>query len=159
RAIPNTEIMVVNEDGRPCKPGEVGELVHRGPTVSLGYWGQPELTGRVLRPHPFLPPEMGSDERVCYSGDLVTMDEEGYLYFVGRGAAMIRSWGFRIGPTGGGGALSGSGRLRGAAVIGIPDEILGQSIKALVVPADGREVKPADLLEFCAAQVPAYMIP
>src|SRR5262249_8340989 len=59
KAIPDTEILVVNEDGKPCKPGEVGELVHRGPTVSLGYWGQPELTARVLRPHPFLPPELG----------------------------------------------------------------------------------------------------
>ena len=59
KAIPNTEILVVNEHGQSCKPGEVGELVHRGPTVSMGYWGQPELTAKVLRPHPFLPTELG----------------------------------------------------------------------------------------------------
>ena len=53
KAIPNTEILVVNEKGERCAPGEVGELVHRGPTVSMGYWGQPELTAKVLRPHPF----------------------------------------------------------------------------------------------------------
>ena len=47
KAIPNTEILVVNEHGQPCKPGEVGELVHRGPTVSMGYWGQPEMTAQV----------------------------------------------------------------------------------------------------------------
>ena len=54
KAIPNTEILVVNEKGEHCTPGEVGELVHRGPTVSMGYWGQPELTAKVLRPHPFV---------------------------------------------------------------------------------------------------------
>src|SRR5258707_7150461 len=70
KAIPDTEILVINEHGQPCRPGEPGELVHRGPTVSMGYWGQPELTDRVLRPHPFLPPELGSEEKVCYSGDL-----------------------------------------------------------------------------------------
>ena len=55
KAIPNTEILVVNNEGQPCKPGEVGELVHRGPTVSMGYWGQPELTAQRLRNHPFQP--------------------------------------------------------------------------------------------------------
>ena len=94
KAIPNTEILVVNEQGRPCKPGEVGELVHRGPTVSMGYWGQPELTARVLRPHPFVATELGNSERVCYSGDLVKIDEDGFLYFVGRRDNMIKSWDF-----------------------------------------------------------------
>ncbi len=65
------------------QPGEVGELVHRGPTVSMGYWGQPELTARVLRPHPYLPAELGQEEKVVYSGDLVKTDEDGFLYFVG----------------------------------------------------------------------------
>src|SRR5262249_47431322 len=64
KAIPDTEILVVNEHGQPCKPGEVGELVHRGPTVSLGYWGKPELTSQVLRPHPFIPAEIQDGEKV-----------------------------------------------------------------------------------------------
>src|SRR5262245_48350387 len=59
KAIPNTEILVVNDEGQLCKPGEIGELVHRGPTVSMGSWGQPALTAQVLRPHPFLPSELG----------------------------------------------------------------------------------------------------
>ena len=80
KAIPDTEILLVDENGRRCGPGETGELVHRGPTVSMGYWGQPELTARVLRPNPFLPPELGDVEKVCYSGDLVKMDEDGFLY-------------------------------------------------------------------------------
>ena len=90
KAIPNTEILVVNEKGERCAPGEVGELVHRGPTVSMGYWGQPEFTAKVLRPHPINPAELGDSEKVCYSGDLVKMDEEGFLYFVGRRDNMIK---------------------------------------------------------------------
>ena len=159
RAIPNTEILVVSEDGTPCKTGEVGELVHRGPTVSMGYWGQPELTAKVLRPHPFLPPELGSDEKVCYSGDLVTMDEDGFLYFVGRRDTLIKSSGFRISPTEVEEVLFQSGRVREAAVIGIPDAVLGQSIKAFVVAADGQSPTPEELLEFCATRLPHYMVP
>src|SRR5712691_3513926 len=68
KAIPDTEILVLNEHGKPCAPGEVGELVHRGPTVSMGYWGQPELTAKVLRPHPLMPREIDNGEKVCYSG-------------------------------------------------------------------------------------------
>lgn len=159
KAIPNTEILVVNEEGRPCKPGEVGELVHRGPTVSLGYWGRPDLTAQVLRPHPFLPPEVGGDEKVCYSGDLVRMDEEGFLYFVGRRDALIKSSGYRVSATEVEEVLYQSGKLRGAAVIGVPDELLGQAIKAFVVPRDGEVVDPAALIEFCAGRMPRYMVP
>jgi len=159
KAIPNTEILVVNEEGRPCKPGEIGELVHRGPTVSMGYWGQPALTAQVLRQHPFLPPELGSDEKVCYSGDLVKMDEEGFLYFVGRRDTMIKSSGFRISPTEVEEILFQSGRIRGAAVIGVPDDVLGQAVKAFVVPREGEAIVPDALLAFCAEKMPRYMVP
>lgn len=159
RAIPNTEILVVNDAGQPCRPGEIGELVHRGPTVSMGYWGQPELTARVLRPHPFLPPELSDGEKVCYSGDLVHTDEEGFLYFVGRRDNMIKSSGFRISPTEVEEVLFQSNKLRGAAVIGIPDDVLGQVLKAFVVPQDQAAVDPEELLTFCAEKMPRYMVP
>lgn len=159
RAIPDTEILVVSEEGALCKPGEVGELVHRGPTVSMGYWGQPELTARVLRPHPLLPLELGSQERVCYSGDLVKMDEDGFLYFVGRRDTMIKTSGFRVSPTEVEEVLYESGLVRGAAVIGVPDEVLGQHIKGFVVPRAQASLDPAGLIEFCAARLPRYMVP
>ncbi len=159
KAIPDTEILVVNERGEACRPGEVGELVHRGPTVSMGYWGQPELTARVLRPHPWLPPELCSGEKVCYSGDLVRADEDGFLYFVGRRDNLIKSSGFRISPTEVEEVLFQSGRLREAAVIGVPDEILGQAIKAFVVPHDGAAADPEGLLAFCATKLPRFMVP
>jgi acyl-CoA ligase (AMP-forming) (exosortase A-associated) len=159
KAIPNTEILVVNDQGHACKPGETGELVHRGPTVSMGYWGQPELTARVLKPHPFLPPELGDSEKVCHSGDLVTMDEDGFLYFVGRRDNMLKSSGFRISPTEIEEVLFQSGMLREAAVIGIPDAALGHVIKAFVAARDGEPVDPASLLAFCATKMPRYMVP
>ena len=159
KAIPDTEILVVNENGQLCKPGEVGELVHRGPTVSMGYWGRPEDTSKALRPNPLLPPELGDCERVCYSGDLVKADEEGFLYYVGRRDTMIKSSGFRISPTEVEEVLFQSGQLRQAAVIGIPDDALGQSIKAFVVPRDGKAVNPDDLIAHCADRLPRYMVP
>jgi acyl-CoA ligase (AMP-forming) (exosortase A-associated) len=159
KAIPDTEILVLNDQGHLCKPGEVGELVHRGPTVSMGYWGRPEDTNRVLRPNPLLPPELGDCERVCYSGDLVRMDEDGFLYYIGRRDTMIKSSGFRISPTEVEEALFQSGKLRLAAVIGIPDGILGQTIKAFVVPKNGKKLEPETLLAFCAGKLPRYMVP
>src|SRR5262249_56943101 len=110
---------VGNGKGESSASGEIGELVHRGRTVSMGYWGQPELTERVLRPHPFIPTELGDSERVCYSGDLVKMDEDGFLYFVGRRDNMIKSSGFRISPTEVEEVLFQSGILQEAAVMGI----------------------------------------
>jgi acyl-CoA ligase (AMP-forming) (exosortase A-associated) len=159
KAIPDTEILVVDEHGRRCGPDEIGELVHRGPTVSMGYWGQPELTARVLRPHPFLPPELGDTERVCYSGDLVKMDEGGFLYFVGRRDNMIKSSGYRISPTEVEEVLFLSGMVQGAAVIGVPDAMLGHIVVAFVVPSEGDSFDPAALQAYCAAKMPPYMLP
>jgi len=159
KAIPDTEILVINDEGKPCKPGEVGELVHRGPTVSMGYWGRPEDTAKCLRRNPLLPRELGDCETVCYSGDLVKTDEEGFLYYVGRRDTMIKSSGFRISPSEVEEGLFCSGKLRGAAVIGIPDEVLGQTIKAFVVPRDGERVDPEALLAHCGEKLPRYMVP
>ena len=159
KAIPDTEILVIKEDGKLCEPGEIGELVHRGPTVSLGYWNRPEDTARALRPNPVLSPEMGDCERVCYSGDLVKTDDEGFLYFVGRRDTMIKSSGFRISPTEIEEVLFQTGKLRGAAAIGIPDDVLGQVVKVFVVAKDGTPLDSQELLSICAEKMPRYMVP
>jgi acyl-CoA ligase (AMP-forming) (exosortase A-associated) len=159
KAIPDTEILVLNDQGQLCQPGEIGELVHRGPTVSLGYWGNPEATRRVLKPNPLLLPEVGDVERVCYSGDLVRSDEDGFLYYVGRRDAMIKSSGFRVSPTEVEEIVFQSGRVRHAAAIGVPDELLGQAVKVFVIPRDGEPVDNAALLMFCAEKMPRYMVP
>ncbi len=160
KAIPNTEIFVVNDEGRLCAPGETGELVHRGPTVSLGYWGHPELTDRVLRPNPLRHPSLGDQEKVCYSGDLVRTDDDGFLHFVGRRDNMIKSSGFRISPNEVEAALCKTGELREAAVIGLPDPALGQAIKAYVVPHEGSSCDDTDtLLAAAASLLPRHMLP
>jgi acyl-CoA ligase (AMP-forming) (exosortase A-associated) len=159
KAIPDTEILVLDEDGQPCKPDEVGELVHRGPTVSMGYWGKPEATDRVLKPNPLLLPEVGDTERVCYSGDLVRSDEDGFLYYVGRRDAMIKCSGFRISPTEVEEVVFQSGQVRHAAAIGIPDEVMGQAVKVFVVSRDGEPVDKDVLLMFCEDRMPRYMVP
>ncbi|MFZ0706500.1 MAG: acyl-CoA ligase (AMP-forming), exosortase A system-associated [Candidatus Korobacteraceae bacterium] len=159
KAIPDNEILVVNEEGKLCGPGEVGELVHRGSTVSMGYWGNPEATAKVLRPNPLLPAEVGDSERVCYSGDLVKMDEDGYLYYVGRRDTMIKSSGYRISPTEVEEVLFQTGKIRQAAVIGLPDEVMGQSIKAFIVPKNGDQLDCESILGFCSEKMPRHMVP
>jgi acyl-CoA ligase (AMP-forming) (exosortase A-associated) len=159
KAIPDTEILVINDKGKLCKPGEVGELVHRGPTVSMGYWGRPEDTNKALRPNPLLPPELGDCERVCYSGDLVKTDEDGFLYYVGRRDTMIKSSGFRISPTEVEEVLFQTGKVRQAAVIGVPDGALGQVVKAFVVPREENHTDTEELLTYCSEKMPRYMVP
>jgi acyl-CoA ligase (AMP-forming) (exosortase A-associated) len=159
KAIPDTEILVLNDQSQLCKPGEIGELVHRGPTVSMGYWGNREATDRVLKPNPLLPPQLGDVERVCYSGDLVKMDEDGFLYYIGRRDAMIKSSGFRISPTEVEEVFFQSGKIRHAAAIGVPDELLGQAIKVFVVPRDGEPLDTEALIAFCEGKLPRYMVP
>ena len=80
KPIPNTEIYVMDDEGNECGANEVGELVHHGPTVSMGYWGHPDLTKKVLRPHPIPHPGGAEQGPVCYSGDLVRRDDEGFDY-------------------------------------------------------------------------------
>jgi len=159
KAIPDTEILVLNEAGERCRPGEVGELVHRGPTVSLGYWGNPEATNRVLKPNPLLPPELGNCEKVCYSGDLVKMDEDGFLYYVGRRDTMIKSSGYRISPTEVEEILFQTGKIRQAAAIGIPDEVLGQTVKAFIVAKDGADLDCDYIQAYCLEKMPRHMVP
>jgi acyl-coenzyme A synthetase/AMP-(fatty) acid ligase len=87
------------------------------------------------------------------------MDEDGFLYYVGRRDTMIKSSGFRISPTEVEEVLFSSGALRGAAVIGIPDEALGQAIKAFVVGREGETLDPTALIAYCAERIPRYMVP
>ena len=159
KAIPNTEILVIDEQGNACGPGEVGELVHHGPTVSLGYWGHPELTARVLRPHPFAGPGVASEERVCYSGDLVRTDEEGFLYFVGRRDNQIKSSGFRISPTEVEEVLCQCAGVQHAAVVGAPDPRLGQHLVAYVVAVEEAGQDAHAIVTHCAGALPRYMVP
>ncbi len=157
RAIPETEIHVLDERGRECAPGQVGELVHRGPTVALGYWRDPEATAAVFRESPFAPP--GSGERVVFSGDLVRRDEDGFLYFAGRRDQLIKCQGFRVSPDEVEETLHASGLVAEVVVQGVPDEVMGQAIVAHVVPRQPAAFTEELLLEYCRREMPRHMIP
>jgi len=161
KPIPNTEILVI-KDGRAAEPGEVGELVHRGPTVALGYWGNPAETERRYRPNPLAPPELLDVERVVYSGDLVRRDEEGFLYFVGRNDAMIKSGGFRISPEEVENLLIASGLVQEACAFGAPDpdEVVGEVVIATVsLRAEVSADDVGRVREYLVANAPTYMVP
>ena len=158
RAIPNAEVMVVRPDGSPCAPNEPGELVHRGALVSRGSWNDPAQTAERVRPAPGRNPALPLAAMAVWSGDTVRMDEEGFLYFVGRSDDMIKVSGYRISPSEVEEAAHASGLVLEAAAFGVPHPALGQAIVLLAVARDP-DVTPASLLKECQRRLPAYMVP
>ncbi len=157
KAIPNAEIMVVREDGTPCAPGEPGELVHRGVHVALGYWNDPEKTAERFRPVPGQLAGLPIKELVVWSGDTVKMDDEGFLYFVGRRDEMIKTSGYRVSPTEVEEVVYATELVTEVAALGVAHPVLGQAV-VLVVYAAGKDVSD-NLLIACKQQLPAFMVP
>ena len=160
KAIPNTEIMVITKDGEEAAPGEPGELVHRGPTVAMGYWGNEEATRRAYRPNPLAPPELLDVERVVYSGDTVERDTEGYLYFLGREDAMIKNQGYRLSPEEVENLLLSSGLVHEACAFGVENPAVGQDVIAVISLRNGSEEGAVDRVrEYAINNGPPYMVP
>jgi len=153
KAMPNCEVFVVDEDGSEVAPGEMGELVIRGSNVMQGYWRDPETTGRTYRDGQY------PSDRILYSGDYFRKDEQGYLYFLGRKDDMIKSKGERISPKEVENTISAMEGVSEVAVLGLPDEIFGQAIKAFVVPAPDVELTEKQVLKYCAANMETFMVP
>jgi len=128
KAVPNAEILVVRDDGTLCGPNEPGELVHRGPFVSLGYWNDPGRTAERFRPVPGRGPELTLTEMAVWSGDTVRKDEEGFLYFIGRRDSMIKTSGYRVSPTEIENVIYTSGHVKEAVALGVPHPSIGQGI-------------------------------
>jgi acyl-CoA ligase (AMP-forming) (exosortase A-associated) len=161
KAIPNTEIMVITKDGEEAAPGEPGELVHRGPTVAMGYWGNEEATRRAYRPNPLAPPELLDVERVVYSGDTVERDAEGYLYFLGREDAMIKNQGYRLSPEEVENLLLSSGLVHEACAFGVENPAVGQDVIAVISLRNGSEEGAVvdRVREYAINNGPPYMVP
>ncbi|SEO98443.1 acyl-CoA ligase (AMP-forming), exosortase A system-associated [Aquisalimonas asiatica] len=158
RAIPNARVMVVRPDGSPCRPGETGELVHAGPLVSLGYWNDAERTAERFRPAPDRLRELPLGETAVWSGDLVTRDDAGYFYFVGRHDDMIKTSGYRVSPTEVEDVLHASGHVHEAVALGVPHPVLGEAILAVVCATAGEE-DPKPLQAACQRALPRFMVP
>jgi len=153
KAMPNEEVYLVDQHGRRVGPNTAGELVVRGSNVMKGYWELPEETDRVLRPGP-LP-----GERVLHTGDLFRMDEAGYLYFVGRKDDIIKSRGEKVSPKEVENVLCSHPAVAEAAVVGLSDELLGQSINAYVSVRSGCELSRREILRHCASRLEDFMVP
>jgi acyl-CoA ligase (AMP-forming) (exosortase A-associated) len=158
KAIPDAEILVVRADGSPCDPGEEGELVHRGTHVALGYWNDPVRTAERFRPVPGRDAPWRTPELAVWSGDAVTTDEEGFLYFVGRKDEMIKTSGYRVSPTEIEEVAYSTGLVRDAVALGIEDATLGQRVLLAVAPA-AQEFDADALLEEMKSRLPLYMVP
>jgi len=151
--IPGTEAWIENDHGQRLEAGQVGELVVRGRHVMRGYWNAPEKTAARFRPGP-LP-----GERLCYTGDLFRTDEDGFFYFVARKDDVIKSRGEKVPPKEVEQVLYALEGVQEAAVIGVPDPVLGQAVKAFVVLNSGSSLTIGDLLHHCRANLEDFMVP
>ena len=152
-AIPGTEVWVADDEGRPVAPNVVGELVVRGGHVMQGYWRNDEATAKTLKPGRY------AWERVLHTGDLFRMDEEGYCYFVGRKDDIIKSRGEKVSPKEVENVIYAFPGVKEAAVVGVPDELLGRALKAIVVTAEGVEIEARELVAHCLARLEDFMVP
>ncbi len=157
KAVPGAEVYVAREDGSRAASGEVGELVHAGPTVALGYWQDPPATERVFRTNTFATSGEPQLARAVFSGDLVRTDDEGLLYYVGRRDRMIKTLGYRVSPDEIEDVLFSSGQITEAVAVGRPDPQRGDGILAYVVLRPGGSLEA--LRQYCATELPRYMWP
>lgn len=152
-AIPNTEMWIVDERDQRVSAGVTGQLVIRGATVMKGYWRKPEATAKKLKPGP-LP-----GEQVLYTGDYCQMDADGYLYFVGRSDEVVKSRGEKVAPKEVESALLDIPGIREAAVVGVPDELLGHALKAFVVVDQRQPIGPKQIQRECHKRLESFMVP
>jgi acyl-CoA synthetase (AMP-forming)/AMP-acid ligase II len=156
RAVPHADIHVVKPGIGLAGPGEQGELVHAGPLVSLGYWERPEATAERIRPCPELAHLIG-DRPVVWSGDLVRVDEDGDLWFVGRMDDMIKTMGFRLSPTEVEDAAASTGLITEAVAFATDHPEMGQAVHLACVlqgPQDAATLRAA-----CRKVMAPYMVP
>ena len=153
KAIPGTEVFLLSPEGNPVPPGERGILYIRGPHVMLGYWHKEELSNEMLKKGN-LP-----GERILCSNDLFKMDEDGFLYFLGRTDDIIKTRGEKVSPVEIENIIYNILGIREVAVIGIPDEIMGESIIAFVTTHDQNQLDEKKILKECMSRLESFMIP
>ncbi len=141
------ELVVRCPDGAPCKPDEVGEITGRGPNFTEGYWRRPDATAEALRDGWF------------WTGDLATMDAEGYLYLVDRVKDMIISGGENVYSTEVEAVIAEHPVVAEAAIIGVPDDVWGERVHAVVVVTPGHTIDLAEIRGFCHERIAGYKCP
>ncbi len=153
KAIPGTEVFLLSPDGKPVPPGEKGILHIRGPHVMLGYWNKEELSREMLR-QGNLP-----GERILCSNDWFKMDDEGFLYFLGRNDDIIKTRGEKVSPLEIENVLYKIAGIKEAAVIGVPDEIMGEAIITFLTTHDQSRKSEKEIIRECMANLELFMVP
>jgi acyl-coenzyme A synthetase/AMP-(fatty) acid ligase len=153
KAMPNCEVFLVDQNDNNVTAEQTGELVIRGSNVMQGYWKDPDLTARTYRNQQY------PAERALYSGDYFRKDDSGFLYFLGRKDDMIKSKGERISAREIENILCTLDGVAEAGVIGVPDGIIGQAVKAYIVPAQSCKLTEKEIMRYCAANMETFMIP
>jgi amino acid adenylation domain-containing protein len=157
KACANTEVFAVTSEGRQVSgPGEEGELYVRGPSLMRGYWGQPAKTSEVLVRNPF---QAEYDEIVYRTGDLVTLEPDGNFAYLGRRDSMVKVRGYRVELGEVEATLYRHPAIREAAVLPVPDELLGSRLRAVVTADGGSNLTRENVLDHCRRWLPSYMVP
>ena len=147
QAVPGYELKVIDEDGKETKVGTIGHFVARGPTGTI-YWRDPDKQRHAITPDGW-----------NRAGDYVSVDEDGYFWFVSREDDIIKSSGYRIGPEEIEVTLATHPAVADVGVIGVPDEVRGQIAKAFVVPKPGQSLSSEELIAFCKGKIATYKLP
>jgi amino acid adenylation domain-containing protein len=153
KGMPNQEMWIVDESGRRLPPGHTGELVVRGAHLMRGYWNQPEATAQKLRPGTI------PGESVLFTGDVFRIDADGWFYFVSRKDDVIKTRGEKVSPREVENVLHACDGVLAAAVIGVADALLGQSVRAFVVKKPGAELDEPAVLRHCARHLEDFAVP
>lgn len=148
KPLPDVEIKIVDEEGNPLPPLQVGEILARGPRIMTGYWRDEEKTQQVVTPDGWL-----------RTGDMGWMDEEGYIYLAGRGDDMIIRGGENISPEEVENVLHSHPKVEEAAVIGVPDPEWGQEPRAIVVLKHGETSSQEEIIEYCRSKLAGFKRP
>jgi acyl-CoA synthetase (AMP-forming)/AMP-acid ligase II len=146
RAIPNVEVIVADNAGNRCPPGAKGEIAARGSNIMMGYWKDPEATAQVML------------NGYYYTGDLGYADEDGYIFLTGRSKDIIKAGGNRVSAKEIEDAIAEIPGVLESAVIGVPDELLGEAIKAFIVPSSPSLTEDF-VKERLVARLPAFKLP
>jgi acyl-CoA synthetase (AMP-forming)/AMP-acid ligase II len=153
KAIPGTEVFITSPDGERLPPGNEGILHIRGPHVMPGYWRRPEQSAHML-----VPGNLPGEQVLC-THDLFRMDHDGFLYFIGRTDDIIKSRGEKVAPLEVEKVLLTVEGIKEAAVIGVPDKVLGQAIKAFIT-VDTENAPTIPLIKkTCIAHLENFMVP
>jgi len=153
KAIPGTEVFILDENGKHVEPGQTGKLYVRGLHIMLGYWKQPELSKEVLFDGD-LP-----GERILCTNDWFKMDSDGDLYFQGRSDDIIKTRGEKVSPIEVENVIYGINGVNEAAVIGVDDDLLGQVIKCFVVIEKDSDLTIANIKKICVEKLENFMVP